>query len=176
MGQTLERLSGRPYEDVAPAEETRAEDSSGFGNAVRVQQCEQQQDVAKEEEKQIAVSFECVVCKEYKPGFVVGCPNGHGACTTCMPRLKATSNRCPLCRVKLIQKPISVVAPMGIATASAESPESPPNQEAPPYPGHKRVRADSPGQSRRVRQLVQLAEQLVEGPLPALRDGSRHQR
>jgi hypothetical protein len=170
MGQTLERLSGRPYEDVAPAEEISplSQQCSGLGAGFRVAQ--------EEEDKQITVSFECVVCKEYKPGFVVGCPNGHGACTTCMPRLKVTSNRCPLCRAKLMQKPISVVAPMGIATASAESSAYPPNQEAPPYPGHKRVRAESPGQSRRVCQLVQLAERLVEGPLPALRNGSRRQR
>lgn len=159
MGQTLERLSGRPYEDVAPHEDEES--------------AKEKED---EENKQVTVSFECVVCKEYHPGFVVGCANGHGACTGCMPRLKATSNRCPLCRARLIQKPISVVAPMGIANSSVEPAESPPNQDDPPYPGHKRIRADNPGQSKRARQLVKLAEQLVEGPLPELQNGRRRQR
>jgi hypothetical protein len=160
MGQTLERLAGRPYEDVSPPA------SSGEDRAERVPP----------ENRQATLSFECLVCKEFKPGFVVGCANGHGACTACMPRLKATSNRCPLCRVKLIPKPISIVAPMGIANAPDSSADSLPSQEAPPYPGHKRIRADSPDRSRRARQLVRLAEELVEGPLPVQRNGTRRKR
>ncbi|KAL1442916.1 hypothetical protein MTO96_030559 [Rhipicephalus appendiculatus] len=43
---------------------------------------------------ELAVLFECPVCKDYALPPILQCKNGHHLCTTCRKRV----SRCPLCR------------------------------------------------------------------------------